>query len=108
MQLNSTFLFLTPETAFLIGSIDEINTKISKLDRKLHTYAELVIDSQASDHLEYFKPPSAKQRELYQKKGKALSNLNEFVKRIYLFLDIHLLYLHYILLNHFKYYSIYF
>ena len=61
---------LTLNAAFLIGSIDEINTKISKLDKKLHSYTELVIDSQASDDLDtYFKPPSAKQREIYQKKG---------------------------------------
>ena len=61
---------LTLNAAFLIGSIDEINTKISKLDKKLHCYTDLVIDSQASDELPtYVKPPSAKQREIYQKKG---------------------------------------
>ena len=68
--VNWTPKSLNKKSAFLIGSIDEINTKISKLDKKLHTNAELVIDSRASDDLQsYVKPPSAKQRELYQKKG---------------------------------------
>ncbi len=66
----SSYQFLNRAVAFLIGSIDEINQKISKLDRKLQNYTELVIESRASDDIyAYVRPPSAQGKELYQKRG---------------------------------------
>lgn len=40
---------LTCNIAFLIGSIEEVNKKISSLDRKLQSYTALVIESRASE-----------------------------------------------------------
>ncbi|ELU03430.1 hypothetical protein CAPTEDRAFT_211485 [Capitella teleta] len=36
--------------AFLIGSIEEVNRKISNLDQKLQSYSDLIVESQSSDH----------------------------------------------------------
>ena len=57
----------------LIGSIDDINKRISQLDCKLQSYTDLIIDSQASDFIDdvpsTIRPSSSKLREQYQKKG---------------------------------------
>ncbi len=61
--------------AFLIGSIDEINHKISMLDRKLQSYHQLVVESRASqqsseDYQSSVAPPnSARNKEKYMQKG---------------------------------------
>lgn len=41
--------FLNNSSAFLIGSIDEVNRRISKLDEKLQHYTQLVVESRVSD-----------------------------------------------------------
>ena len=65
-------IFLKSVLAFLIGSIDDVNRKISRLDRKLQSYTELVVESRASSRADEFQylvaPTSAKGRERYQKK----------------------------------------
>ncbi|XP_064643776.1 protein FAM227B-like [Lineus longissimus] len=64
---------------FLIGSIEEVSTKISKLDRKLQSYTELVVESRASEHHPEYKPPSsAKGREKYQIKERDGKELTKF------------------------------
>ena len=65
---------LTIFSAFLIGSIEEVNKKISKLDRKLQRYTQLVVESRASDHqdeqmLRGDRPKSSVGREIIERKG---------------------------------------
>ena len=58
--------------AFLIGSISDINEKISQLDRKLQNYTELVIESRASDHPDEFahlESVTERGKEIYLKRG---------------------------------------
>ena len=40
--------FLNELSAFLIGSIDEVSRRISKLNEKLQHYTQLVVESRAS------------------------------------------------------------
>jgi len=58
----------------LIGSIEEVNKKISRLDRKLQRYTQLVVESRASDYTEESfggeRPKSAIGREIIERKGK--------------------------------------
>lgn len=61
-------------SAFLIGSIEEVNKKISKLDRKLQRYTQLVVESRASDYPEEDftrgkRPKSSVGREIIERKG---------------------------------------
>lgn len=67
---------LSSFSAFLIGSIDEVNRKISKLDRKLQSYTDLVIESRASDRehelglqINLQPPSSDRGREIYHRRG---------------------------------------
>jgi hypothetical protein len=48
--MNLIFPLTTPISAFLIGSIEEVNHKISNLEGKLQSYSELVVESESSDH----------------------------------------------------------
>lgn len=40
--------FLNQTSAFLIGSIEEVNRRISQLDEKLQHYTQLVVESRSS------------------------------------------------------------
>jgi hypothetical protein len=58
----------------LIGSIEEVNKKISKLDRKLQRYTQLVVESRASDNqeeqlLRSDRPRSSVGRAIIERKG---------------------------------------
>lgn len=50
-EFNLSHLF--PSSAFVIGSIDDLNRRIGRLDRQLASYNELVCDSRASDLPDY-------------------------------------------------------
>ncbi|XP_033747543.1 protein FAM227B-like [Pecten maximus] len=64
---------------FFIGSIEKVNKKISKLDRKLQKYTQLVVESRASDvddvdeHIN-----SARGRDTYQRREKETREVNKF------------------------------
>uniref|UniRef100_K1R5N0 Uncharacterized protein n=1 Tax=Magallana gigas TaxID=29159 RepID=K1R5N0_MAGGI len=63
---------LTYNEAFFIGTIDEVNKKISKLDRKLQKYTALVVESRTSDYEdtdEIMSVASAKGRDRYEKRA---------------------------------------
>ena len=83
MNLIHDKLSLTLQKAFLIGSIDEINKRISNLDRKLQSYTELVVESRASDRTEdlqdLMRPPSTEGHELYQKRGEFIIPVSALV-----------------------------
>lgn len=75
-SLEFTFSRLSTLTkknkAFFIGTIDEVNKKISKLDRKLQKYTALVVESRTSDYEdtdETMSVASAKGRDRYEKRG---------------------------------------
>ena len=63
----------------MIGSIEEVNRKISKLDRKLQQYTQLVVESRASQQEEdeslFIRPPSDIGREIIERKGLANNSL---------------------------------
>ncbi|KAL3877275.1 hypothetical protein ACJMK2_035007 [Sinanodonta woodiana] len=67
---------------FLIGSIEEVNRKISNLDRKLQAYTELVVESRASDHQDvedmFVRPSSSKGREMVARKERETREMNRF------------------------------
>lgn len=71
----SSLSTLTYNEAFFIGTIDEVNKKISKLDRKLQKYTALVVESRTSDYEdtdEIMSVASAKGRDRYEKRGMKL------------------------------------
>ncbi|XP_060082363.1 protein FAM227B-like [Ylistrum balloti] len=65
---------------FFIGSIEKVNKKISKLDRKLQKYTQLVVESRASDvddvDIEHIS--SDRGRDTYQKREKETREVNKF------------------------------
>lgn len=66
---------------FFIGTIDEVNKKISKLDRKLQKYTALVVESRTSDYEdtdEIMSVASAKGRDRYEKRERETKELNKF------------------------------
>ena len=64
------WLTLTRQLAFLIGSIEEVNKRISRLDRKLQSYTELVVESRASEKSDdYVRPPSSTLRDTHSMRG---------------------------------------
>ncbi|CAH1795360.1 unnamed protein product, partial [Owenia fusiformis] len=69
------------KSPFLIGSIDDVNKKISHLDRRLQSYTELVVESRASeteDFKVYVPPPSAKGRAVHMKRECENKEINRF------------------------------
>ncbi|CAD5116812.1 DgyrCDS5657 [Dimorphilus gyrociliatus] len=70
------------KSPFLVGSIEEVSRRISKLDQKLQSYTELVIESSASDwddnNFTYRPLSSGKARSVYEKKEKEQRELNRF------------------------------
>ena len=49
LSIEIIFVFLNIITAFFIGSIDLVNKRISKLERKFQKYTQLIAESRASD-----------------------------------------------------------
>ena len=75
---------LTFHEAFFIGTIDEVNKKISKLDRKLQKYTALVVESRASNYEDTddtVSVSSAKGRDRYEKRGLMLVK-NIFIEEL--------------------------
>ncbi|KAL4240478.1 hypothetical protein ACF0H5_001270 [Mactra antiquata] len=71
------------KSPFLIGSIEEVNKKISKLDRKLQRYTQLIVESRASDYpedelLRGDRPRSSVGREIIERKEREQRELNKF------------------------------
>ncbi|XP_060582981.1 LOW QUALITY PROTEIN: protein FAM227A-like [Ruditapes philippinarum] len=71
------------KSPFLIGSIEEVNKKISKLDRKLQRYTQLVVESRASDNqeeqlLRSDRPRSSVGRAIIERKEREQKELNRF------------------------------
>ena len=66
---------LSKNAAFLVGSIEEVNRKISNLDRKLQSYTDLVVESRSSDQsdapfqIQLSVPNPA--REVYHQRGES-------------------------------------
>ncbi|XP_022312836.1 protein FAM227A-like isoform X1 [Crassostrea virginica] len=66
---------------FFIGTIDEVNKKISKLDRKLQKYTALVVESRASNYEDTddtVSVSSAKGRDRYEKRERETKEINKF------------------------------
>jgi hypothetical protein len=77
--LNSDFLIWSE--AFFIGSIEEVNKKISKLDKKLQKYTALVVESRTSNYEDTddtMSVASARGRDRYEKRG--IFNANVIIK----------------------------
>ncbi|KAK3089795.1 hypothetical protein FSP39_006602 [Pinctada imbricata] len=69
------------KSPFFIGSIEEVNRKISKLDHKLQRYTELVVESRASHYEDIddsASVASAKGRDRFEKREKETKELNKF------------------------------
>jgi len=60
------------KSPFMIGSIEEVNKKISKLDHKLQSYTQLICESRASSSAneDWMVPQSARGRDQYHKREK--------------------------------------
>ena len=57
----------------MIGTIEDVNRKIGKLEQRLQSYTQLVVESRASDRPDSeFHPTSARGRIRYLQKGKSL------------------------------------
>ena len=74
LVLNLLVINLNLSTAFLIGSIEEVNRKISRLDRKLQSYTDLVVESRSSDQSDgstqtQLVVPGDHFREMHQQRG---------------------------------------
>ncbi|KAL5019008.1 hypothetical protein ScPMuIL_004730 [Solemya velum] len=66
---------------FLVGSIEEVNRKISKLDRKLQQYTQLVCESRASDYKpgrDVDSPSGDRGEQRYERKEKETREVNRF------------------------------
>ncbi|XP_061167796.1 protein FAM227A-like [Saccostrea echinata] len=66
---------------FFIGSIDEVNKKISKLDRKLQKYTALVVESRASNYEDTddtMSVASARGRDRYERRERETKEINKF------------------------------
>ncbi|GFO32145.1 protein fam227b-like, partial [Plakobranchus ocellatus] len=64
---------------FLIGSIEEVNKKISSLDQKLQSYTELVCESRASAADDnWLIPTSARGRDQYQQRERETKEVCKF------------------------------
>ncbi|XP_056018635.1 protein FAM227B-like isoform X2 [Ostrea edulis] len=66
---------------FFIGSIDEVNKKISKLDKKLQKYTALVVESRTSNYEDTddtMSVASARGRDRYEKRERETKELNKF------------------------------
>ncbi|KAJ8317999.1 hypothetical protein KUTeg_004229 [Tegillarca granosa] len=68
------------KSPFFIGSIEEVNKKISKLDRKLQHYTQLVVESRASDYddMDAQSETSARGRDRSEKRERETRELNKF------------------------------
>ncbi|XP_005098145.2 protein FAM227A [Aplysia californica] len=67
------------KSPFLIGSIEEVNKKISRLDHKLQSYTELICESRASAYdNDGPMPSSARGRDQYQKREKETKEVCKF------------------------------
>ncbi|XP_052818243.1 protein FAM227A-like [Mya arenaria] len=71
------------KSPFLIGSIEEVNKKIGKLDRKLQRYTQLVVESRASDYAEEQlvrgeRPKSTVGRQIIERKEREQKEMNRF------------------------------
>lgn len=66
------------KSPFLIGSIEEVNRKISSLDHKLQSYTELVCESRASATDDWYVPTSARGRDQYQQRERESKEVCKF------------------------------
>ncbi|KAK7004945.1 protein FAM227A [Biomphalaria glabrata] len=67
------------KSPFVIGSIEDVNIKISKLDQKLQSYTALVCESRASNYEEEkYRFSNAKGREQYNKNAKEAKEIHAF------------------------------
>ncbi|KAK7490847.1 hypothetical protein BaRGS_00017903 [Batillaria attramentaria] len=67
------------KSPFLIGTIEDVNQKISKLEQRLQTYTQLVVESRASEVPETEKlPTSARDRLRYQEREKENKDVCKF------------------------------
>ena len=61
-----------------MGSIEEVNKKISRLDRKLQSYTDLIVESRASQLSDAGQQAVANEttpRDAYMQRGKAVYNV---------------------------------
>jgi len=63
--------------AFFIGSIQQVNKKISRLDHKLQRYTQLVVESRASDVVDtdLVSVDSTRGKDRYEKRGSVIDLL---------------------------------
>ncbi|XP_055874985.1 protein FAM227A-like isoform X2 [Biomphalaria glabrata] len=67
------------KSPFVIGSIEDVNIKISKLDQKLQSYTALVCESRASNYEEEkYRFSNTKGREQYNKNAKEAKEIHAF------------------------------
>lgn len=68
------------KSPFFIGSIDLVNKRISKLERKFQKYTQLVVESRASDHdtSDTASVISSKGKDRFQKREKEMKEINKF------------------------------
>ncbi|XP_070187078.1 uncharacterized protein [Littorina saxatilis] len=67
-------------SSFLIGTIEDVNRKIGKLEQRLQSYTQLVVESRASDHpdAEALHPTSARGRMRYQERERENRDVCKF------------------------------
>ncbi|XP_076458309.1 protein FAM227A-like [Babylonia areolata] len=67
------------KSPFLIGSIEDVNRKIGKLEQRLQSYTQLVVESRASDHPDVeIHPTSARGRIRYQERERENRDVCKF------------------------------
>ncbi|XP_025103022.1 protein FAM227B-like isoform X2 [Pomacea canaliculata] len=70
----------TSKSPFFIGSIEDVNQKIGKLERRLQNHTQLVVESRASEqeYLPEFAPSSARSNYSYHQREKEKKDIQRF------------------------------